>query len=182
VYANVQNKHSAPGICTLSGDSLFKLFRATDDKRYLELITEMAHNLPQYLSRHDHPISGMPAGWMSERVEMSDWLEPIGEIFYGSCWCEVSNMLVYMEIPGLYVQIDTGLVYAIDHIETSVVENTPLHLAVRVTNPTAFPAKVKVLAENSKDTAHPLGQNALIGCQRIVLDPHQEIVITFKKD
>jgi hypothetical protein len=91
-------------------------------------------------------------------------------------------MLVYMEIPGLYVQIDTGLVYAIDHIETSVVENTPLHLAVRVTNPTAFPAKVKVLAENSKDTAHPLGQNALIGCQRIVLDPHQEIVITFKKD
>jgi len=68
----------------------------------------MAHNLPQYLSRNDRPISGMPAGWMSERVEMSDWLEPIGEIFYGSCWCEVSNMLVYMEIPGLYVQIDAG--------------------------------------------------------------------------
>jgi hypothetical protein len=31
VYANAQNKHGAPGICTLSGDSLLKLFRATGD-------------------------------------------------------------------------------------------------------------------------------------------------------
>ena len=87
-----------------------------------------------------------------------------------------------MEIPGLYVQMDTGLICAIDHIEASVVENTPLHLAVKVTNPTAFPAKVKVLAENSADTARPLGQNALFGCPQIVLDPQQETVILFKQD
>ena len=36
VWANVQNKHSAPGICTLSGDALFKLFRATGHSSYLE--------------------------------------------------------------------------------------------------------------------------------------------------
>src|SRR5262249_24736306 len=56
VWANVQNKHDAPGICTLSGDSLFKLYRYTGDRRYLELIQEMAHNLPTYTSRADKPI------------------------------------------------------------------------------------------------------------------------------
>lgn len=35
-YANTQNKHSAPGICTHSGASLFKLFRATGDRWLLD--------------------------------------------------------------------------------------------------------------------------------------------------
>ncbi len=181
VYANVQNKHSAPGICTLSGDSLFKLFRATGEKRYLELICEMAHNLPQYLSRSDRPISEMPAGWMNERVEMSDWLEPVGEIFYGSCWCEVSNMLVYMEVPGLYVQPDTGLVCAIDHITAEITANSADSLDVWVTNPTPFPAIVKLMVENSSETIKPLGQNALYGCQQITLETRQSIILKFKK-
>jgi len=43
---------------------------------------------------------------------------------------------------------------------------------------TTFLAKVKVLAENSTDTAHPLAER-LNGCQQIVLDPYQETVITF---
>lgn len=59
VYANVQNKHSAPGICTHSGLPLLKLFRATGDIKYLTLIQEMAHNMPQYLSREDRPIQGL---------------------------------------------------------------------------------------------------------------------------
>jgi hypothetical protein len=181
VYANVQNKHSAPGICTLSGDSLFKLFRATGNQRYLELIREIAHSLPQYLSRADRPISAMPPGWMNERVEMSDWLEPVGEIFYGSCWCEVSLMLTCMEIPCLYLQPDTGLVCAIDHIQAEIVENSTTQIKVRLTNPTAFPAEVKCLVENSSKTSIPLGQNALWGCQRIHLEPHQILIQEFAK-
>jgi hypothetical protein len=175
VYANVQNKHSAPGICTFSGDSLFKLFRATADPLYLELIREMAHNLPQYLSRADRPVGGMPPGWMNERVEMSDWLEPVGEIFSGSCWCEVSNMLAYMEIPGLYVQTDTGLICTIDHIEAEWAVNTPRRKVLRLTNPTALPARVKILAETSQAARQPLGQNALWGCRQAALEPEETV-------
>jgi hypothetical protein len=194
VYANVQNKHSAPGICTLSGDSLFKLYRATGDLKYLELIREMAHNLPQYLSRNDRPIPGlagnwalekigeylckdMPAGWMSERVQMSDWLEPVGEVFAGSCWCEVSNMLAYTEVPGLYVQIDTGLVCAIDHIEAEVIEKTQESIKLKLYNPTDYKASVKVLAERSGEMSKPLGQNVLFGCKRIELAPKESKVV-----
>jgi hypothetical protein len=181
VYANVQNKHSAPGICTLSGDSLFKLFRATGNLRYLDLIREMAHNLPQYLSRSDRPVSGMPAGWMCERVEMSDWLEPVGEIFFGSCWCEVSNMLVYTELPGLYVQIDTGLVCSFDHIDAVLLQSTPEAVVLQLTNPTLFPARLKVLAETSLETRIPLGQNALWGCRQVDIQPGQTIILSMPK-
>ena len=38
VWASVVNKHGAPGICTWSGDSLLKYFRATGDRRALDLL------------------------------------------------------------------------------------------------------------------------------------------------
>jgi hypothetical protein len=100
----------------------------------------------------------MPVGWVNERVEMSDWLEPVGEIFYGSCWCEVSNMLTYAAVPGLYVRIDTGFFLAIDHIDVEVVEDVPKRLCLRLLNPTAFPAKVRVFAERASETGRILGQ------------------------
>ena len=181
VYANVQNKHSAPGICTLSGDALLKLFRATGDERYLDLLAEMAHNLPQYLSRLDRPIAGMPAGWMNERVEMSDWLEPVGEIFYGSCWCEVSNMLVYAEVPGLYVLVDAGKIWAIDHVQVEVLENSPAWLRVRVSNPTAFEARVKVFAETRAEMSQTWGQNRLVGCEVCVVAPGHSRMMAWAK-
>ena len=37
-FASTQNKHAAPGICTSSGDYLFKLYRATGERKYAELI------------------------------------------------------------------------------------------------------------------------------------------------
>ncbi|NJD02442.1 MAG: hypothetical protein FIA99_07570, partial [Ruminiclostridium sp.] len=186
VYANVQNKHSAPGICTLSGNSLFKLYRYTGNKKYLELIREIAHNMTQYLSREDRPVRAMegqvmPRGWMNERVEMSDWWEPVGEIFYGSCWCEVSNMLANVEVPGLYVQPDTGFACAIDHIDVKIMENNCRELKLKVKNPTEFTAKVKILSENSCDMPGILGQNALWGCQVVELKPGDEKEIIFDK-
>ena len=197
VYANVQNKHSSPGICTLSGDSLFKLYRATGDIKYLELIKEIAHNLTQYFSRRDRPITAkvgcwpgkksdadsasMPPGWMCERVEMSDWLEPIGEIFYGSCWCEISNMLTFVEVPGLYIQNDTGFVCAIDHISVEVVKNTDDHLKMMIHNPTLCKAAVKVFLESSKDLKKPLGQNALKQCEILYIEPNATIELSYNK-
>jgi len=107
VFANVQNKHSAPGICTLSGDSLYKLYRFTGDPLYLELIRDIARNIFQYMSRPDRPVYSwdtppkrLEDGVICERVNTSDWegFDCIGGVFYGSCWCETSSMLTIAEL------------------------------------------------------------------------------------
>ena len=49
VWANIQNKCAAPGICTLSGDVLLRLWRASGDPLALDLLGDIAHGLPQYM-------------------------------------------------------------------------------------------------------------------------------------
>lgn len=175
-FANTQNKHSSPGLCTLSGQSLFKLFRATGDRSLLEIVAGMTHNITQYLSREDRPIFAqargayMPAGWMNERVETSDWLEPVGEIFYGPCWCEISCMLTYTDLPGIYLQTDTGLLQVFDHV-TAAFDGDATGGTLRVTNPTAFPARVKLLVESSAEARRPLGENYLADAPVVEIAP-----------
>ncbi|MGN1348568.1 MAG: hypothetical protein ACI4VI_06450, partial [Acutalibacteraceae bacterium] len=50
VWASVQNKHAAPGICTLSGQPLLHLYRATGNTAYLELLRDISHNITQFVS------------------------------------------------------------------------------------------------------------------------------------
>jgi hypothetical protein len=125
VFANVQNKHAAPGICTLSGDSLLKLYRWTGNPRYLELLKDIALGISQYMSTPERPIYSwdvpkdasllhndniraerekLPEGFICERVNMSDWESErcIGGVFNGSCWCETSNLLTLAELPELF--------------------------------------------------------------------------------
>ena len=182
VWANAQNKQSAPGICTLSGDALFRLYRATGDRFYLELLREIAHNLPEYLSRLDRPIQiendpvrVSPAGWNNERVNTSDWegKDHIGRIFDGTCWCETSLMLTCAEVPGLYVQPDAGFVCAFDHIDAEVIERNEENLIVRVSNPTSFGGTVKICSENASEMVRPLEAGALRECRRVTLAPGQ---------
>jgi hypothetical protein len=122
----------------------------------------------------------MPAGWMNERVEMSDWLEPVGEIFYGSCWPEVSQLLACAELPGLYVQTDTGLVCAFDHIDAELLEQYAGGMKIRLSNPTGFDAQVKILAETLAQAAVPLGQNGLVGCRQIAVGAGQSVLLDVK--
>ncbi len=56
VIANIQNKHSAPGICTLSGTSLRKLAEWTGDDRYMTLYREISETVSQYMSTDARPI------------------------------------------------------------------------------------------------------------------------------
>jgi len=120
VFANLQNKHSAPGICTLSGDSLVKLWRWTEDPLYLELIKDIALTIGQYMSTDEAPIFDretpdnirdsdntallesyrLPQGFINERVNMSDWEgdNGVGGVFNGSCWSETSNLLSIAEV------------------------------------------------------------------------------------
>lgn len=105
VFANVQNKHSAPGICTLSGTSLKKLYNWTQNEKFLELYNEITLTISQYMSTDERPIYShdkkkLPSGFICERVNMSDWetYSWIGSVFCGSCWCEVSNLLGIAEM------------------------------------------------------------------------------------
>lgn len=120
VFANVQNKHSAPGFCTLSGVSLYKVYRWTGNEMYKELYEDVTRTVSQYMSTEARPIYSwdvpkdasllnddslraepekLPSGFICERVNMSDWESRrcIGGVFNGSCWCESTNLLILAE-------------------------------------------------------------------------------------
>lgn len=162
MIANAQNKCGVPGICTLSGQGILRTFRATGDVRLLDLLREIAHSLPQFLSREDrriptritwgHPLPELPAGWMCERVNITpSWPEPLGEQAAYSCWCEVAMMLTWADLPGVYAQPDTGIIRCLDHVRAGWADDT--RTALRLENPTNFPAKVRVMIETSTAAA-----------------------------
>jgi len=181
VFANTQNKHAAPGICTYSGIALWRLFRATGQTFYMELLRDIARVMPQYLSHPLRPIDQMKAGWMSERVNTTDWLEGIGELMVGSTWAETSLMLSYAELPGVYIQPDKSYVIALDNIETRITEDKPRLLTVRLTNPSPAPASVRLFVESSAQAQRPLGENALLNCSPVFLQPGESRTLSFRK-
>lgn len=181
VFANTQNKHGAPGICTHSGIALWRLFRATGNTSYMQLLKEIAFVMPQYLSHPTRPIEKMKIGWMSERVSTTDWLEGIGELMYGSTWAETSLMLTYIELPGVYVQPDKSYICAIDNVEVQIIQDKPRLLKVKLTNPTKAHANVKLFVESSEQARKPLGENVLKGGQIISLRPGESREIVLKK-
>lgn len=179
VFANTQNKHGAPGICTHSGVGLFKLYRATGNQFYLDLIRDIAKTAPQYLSHPKRPIADLPAGWMSERISTTDWLEGIGEIVHHTTWAETALMLMFIEIPGVYIEPDKNQITAIDHIDAKIVENTKDTLKVKFSNPTNETAKVKILVENEADKKQFLNEIPLWNCQTVEINPQEEKIVTF---
>ncbi len=174
MWANAQNKCAVPGICTASGDAYLKLYRATGKTVYLELLKDIVHAIPQYLSRADRPIpsrnrgkpDALEPGWIWERVQMGDWETPnipVGEIHHNTAsWAQTALMLTWIEVPGLYVQPDTGVVASLDHIDARLLSRAGGQVKVRLRNPTAFPARVRTVVESSVAAKQPLGFNALM--------------------
>lgn len=157
VFANAQNKHSAPGICTLSGNSMLKLYRATGEKRYLEWMRRISHALTQFVSLKDRQIDtlagkALPPGFINERVQTSDWegKHTVGEFLYGSNWPETSMLLTYVEIPGVYIDLDRDISVCSDHVVAAVVEKEKGQIVLSLKNTTPYDAQVTVLAEHGK--------------------------------
>ncbi len=181
VIANIKNKHSAPGICTRSGDALLRLYRATGDTRYLQLLADIARAMPQYMSRNDRLIPDirpdilwpvMPDGWVNERVNMSDWEERgtpgdirVGEIFGGSCWSEVSVMLSFAELPSVYVDRSAGRVFLLDHLLAELAADG--HLTI--SNPTPFDTTVLIASETDEQRAKTLPSQGFTKAIRLQL-------------
>lgn len=175
VFANVQNKHGAPAICTLSGDSLLRLYRYTGDEIYIRQLIHIAHNLTQYLSRKDRPVGVLKPGWMNERVNLSDWegKEMVGQVHNQSCWPEVSTMLTWQEVPGLYVRPDLGKAFCFDNITMKVEHSSSNGMTIELHNPTKFPANVRMLVEDVSAASKPLETTALLKCPVIQLQPDE---------
>lgn len=183
VYANTQNKHSAPGLCTFSGLGLFKLFRATGDRFHIDMLRDIAFGLPQYLPHPLKPLGDAKPGWMCERVNMTDWEGPerIGETLKMTTWAETSLMLTTIEIPGVYVQPDSALVVAFDNITAEVIANKPGELVVRFTNPTHAAANVRLLVETQAQAAGRLPENVLFGGRTVRLAAKASVELAFPK-
>jgi len=178
VFANTQNKHGSPGICTHSGLAFLRLYRATGNELYLNLLQEIARAIPQFLSHKDRPIKGLEEGWMNERVSTTDWFEGIGEIFPGSTWAETDLLLTITELPGIYMDMETKKVTCFDQLYVELIRCNGKSATLKITNPTILQAQTTVLAENKALKRIPWKENHFYGAKKLVIEPQKSILVT----
>ncbi len=166
VWASTQNKHGAPGFCTQSGDVLFKLYRATGDTLYAELLRDVIHA---------HAEGIQPNGKITERLTYCD-ADSRGSRGDGgkTGWNETNGALMALEIPGIYIRTDLADGYVFDHMEVKIIEKNSRHLEVEIHNPTPYDATVTLMAENAEAAMQPLGDNAFLSWKHKVNVPAQK--------
>jgi hypothetical protein len=168
LFANVQNTHGTPCFYIHSGDFLLKLYRATGDKRYVELLKDVAHNVVQYVTTETNPfVPESKPGSMTERVQIGDWegKENIGgELPPGDsniAW-ETGTLLAINQNPGIYLRTDNGEMIVFDHVVAEVIKKDQSGITLKITNPTQKDASVAVFAENAKQAKEPMGSHAFL--------------------
>ncbi len=171
VWASTQNKHGAPGFCTSSADSLFKIYRATGDRRYAELLRDVIHA---------HAEGIQPNGQISERLTYCD-ADSRGSRGSGSTgWNELNGILMAMEIPGIYVRNDRDEIYVFDPVGAAVVKRDHDGVTLKITNPTRFDAQVAVCTENEQQAQRPLGVTGFLGWRKVAVKSGETILVTLK--
>ncbi len=181
VWASIQNKHAAPGICTASGDYLFKLFRATGNALYADLIRDIQHaqaeavNIPP-----DHSTTNNLTGSSMERIQPSDaeGRSSIGNyINTRNSWTETNGALMAIELPGIYVQPDKKILRVFDHVEARIVKSGNAGITLAVKNNTNFDASVSVFTESSKQAAKPLSYMAFVDWPKVAVKSGAEVLV-----
>ena len=175
VFANTQNNTACPSICSASGIALLKLYRATRNPAYLEMLSDIAYAITQYMSWKDHPIPGFEEGWIYERGGTSDWDNPVGEITAHNSFPGIPLMLTFAELPGVYVDLDNKRAFAIDQVKATFTKEGKLE----ITNPTKYDALVKVLAETQKQMQQPLETNAALNWEKVSIPAGTSISLKF---
>jgi hypothetical protein len=185
VYASVQNKHAAPGICTTSADYLFKLYRATGERCYAELLRDIIHAHCEVMETPGRPTTGMGPGSSMERISLADGegKGAIGQILHTSNgWTEDNGMLMALENPGIYLRTDKDELMVFDHVEARILKRDTSSVTVEITNPTRFAATVSVLAESAKQAAKPLGCTAFLAWPKIEVGAGATVQFTHKSE
>ncbi|MEN8255250.1 MAG: hypothetical protein ABFR33_07250 [Verrucomicrobiota bacterium] len=105
VFANVQNQHGAPGVCTVSGCELLTLYEATGEERYLRSLEDITQCIPQMIQRPgQEEVWGedLIPGSISERLMTMDGMCACGQTVRMSTWPEISMLLTSRELPSVY--------------------------------------------------------------------------------
>lgn len=186
VWASIQNKHAAPGICTASGDYLFKLYRATGNTLYADLIRDIQHanaeavNIPP-----NHITTNNLVGSSMERIQPSD-AEGKGAIgnFINTrnSWTETNGMLMALELPGIYLQTDTKRLTVFDHVEANITGSSAEGIVLSITNKTLYDASVTLFVETSKMAAKPMAYTAFLNWPKLQVKAGEMIKVLVKKD
>jgi hypothetical protein len=110
VFANIQNQHGAPGICTASGVALLELYEATGEERYLRTLEDIVTCAPRMIVRpgQEWIWKKMPPGCVSERLMTMDGMEPCGETQAMSTWAEIAMLHMIRELPPHYRDVARG--------------------------------------------------------------------------
>jgi len=172
-WASTQNKHGAPGICTSSGDALFKIYRATGDRRYAELLRDIAHAWQEGVK---------PGGGIGERLTYCD-ADSRGNRGGGdgdNGWCVLNGILMAMELPGIYLRTDRDELYVFDSVDAKVIKRDKDSVTLKITNPTKFDARVAVLTENATQAQRPLGLIGFLKWLKVEIKAGATTQITLK--
>lgn len=184
VWASIQNKHAAPGICEASGDYLFKLYRATGNELYADLIRDIQHAQAEAVNMPGHYTTNNLIGSSMERIQPSD-AEGRGSVgnFINTrnSWTETNGMLMAIELPGIYFQTDNGKLTVFDHVEASVLKKDDEATTLLLRNNTGYDANIAVFAETSLDAARPLSYTAFVGWPKIGVPSHGAKRLTIDK-
>ena len=184
VWANIQNRHGAPGPFFWGHDVFLRVWRATGDDRILALVRDTARGCGQYVTTPLHPvIHDGKDGAVSERVNTGDWEGRSGignSIQDGDSnlnWCSTVAMEM-MENPGVYVLLDADAtkVYAIDRIEARWKGG-----ALELVNTTAWDTMVSVFAETPQERLVPLrDETPSLGWIKVSVKSGESVVVEVK--
>lgn len=183
IWASIQNKHAAPGICTASGDYLFKLYRATGNPLYADLIRDIQHAHAEAVDMPGHRTTNIGFGTSMERIQPSDseGKSSIGNyIQTRNSWTETNGMLMDIELPGIYLRTDINRHYIFDHMNVDVIRNKR-EVILNITNPTPFDASVSVFAENNSSASRPLGYINFVRWPKVNVKAGETINYVVKK-
>ncbi|UKJ09285.1 hypothetical protein [Solitalea lacus] len=185
LWASIQNKHAAPGICTASGDYLFKLFRATGNKLYADLIRDIQHANVEATNMPNHVTTNYLIGSSMERIQPSDaeGKGSIGNFIHTrNSWTETNGILMVMELPGIYLQTDTRTLQVFDHVEASIIKHDDTGITLSLKNPTIYEAAISVFAETSNEAVKPMGYVNFLSWPKLQVKAGETIKVMVKKN
>jgi hypothetical protein len=194
VWASTQNKHAAPGICSASGDYLFKLYRATGDIKVAQLLKDIVNGHTEQVELPNRPTvsagvkgaeRGTKIGCSMERVQISDaeGRGVIGKLYNGSNgWTELNGLLMSLELPGIYLQTDKNEMFVFDQVQATSIKQKDGTTLVSIKNPTSFDASVSLFAETSKQSVKPLSYTAFVKWPKVAVSAGQEVTVQISND